>query len=98
MRERRRTNRLRGSTFFNRGIYEDTSLAFIETSGGREKGKAGRACETVACAYACPGILDTQSSSNKQEREKKKERARGEEAVAAEGSRSYRSAKGSVCA
>lgn len=26
---------------FSRRIYEDPSLAFIETSGGREKGKAG---------------------------------------------------------
>lgn len=47
-------------------------LSFIETSGGQEKGKAGRPRVRNSCvrAYACPGILGTQSSSNKQEREK----------------------------
>lgn len=60
----RRGGRLRVRRLFSRWIYEDPSLAFIETSGEERKGEGGqqldRACETLACAYACFGILGTQ--------------------------------------
>jgi len=38
--------------------------------------RTGRACETLACAYVCPGILGTQSRINEKERERERERER----------------------
>lgn len=74
--EKEATNRLRGAQrfladgFMRIRLSRSLKLPVAEKRGRR----VGRACETLACAYACPGILDTQSSSNKQEKERDRER------------------------
>lgn len=42
-----------GTTLFNRRIYEDPSLAFIETSGGRAQGKANGSARANSCVRVC---------------------------------------------
>lgn len=69
-------------------------LSFIETSGGQEKGKAGRPRVRNSCVRVCVPRHIRYAIKFEQTREKEKGETKTEE----EGSCGYRSAKGLVYA